>query len=77
MHAPAHNLYLLIETQHGVVLNRHGQGILARSLKYLLIHSHPSHPLILHLPILSFLAQSQIKELINFLRSIQSIEPPS
>jgi hypothetical protein len=77
MHVLVHNQYLLIETQHDVVLNRHGRGIPAWSLKYLLIHSHPSHPLILHLPTLSFLLQSQIKELINFLTPIQSIEPPS
>jgi hypothetical protein len=32
---------------------------------------------ILHLPTLSFLAQSQIKVLINFPTSIPSIEPPS
>jgi hypothetical protein len=37
-----------------------------RSPEYLLIHSHPSHPVILHLLTLSFLTQSQIKVLINF-----------
>jgi hypothetical protein len=57
---------LLIETQHDAVLNQHRRGLPPRSSEYLLIHSHPSHTLILHLQTFSFLTQSQIKELINF-----------
>jgi hypothetical protein len=42
-------------------LNRHGQGLPPWSPEYLLIHSHPSHPVILCLLTHSFLAQSQNK----------------
>jgi hypothetical protein len=57
---------LFHRAQHDAVLNQPGQGLPPRSPEYLLIHSHLSHLVILHLPTLSFLAQSQIKELINF-----------
>jgi hypothetical protein len=40
------------------VLNQHRLGLPPRSPEYLLIHSHPSHLVILHLQSLSFLDQS-------------------
>jgi hypothetical protein len=77
MHVLVDNQCMFIETQHYAALNRHGLGLPPRSPEYLLIHSNPSHLVILRLPTLSFLAQSQIKVLINFPTSIPSIEPPS
>jgi hypothetical protein len=53
--------------QHNAVLNRPRRGLALRGPEYLLIHSYPSHPVILHLQSFSFLAQSQIKVLINFI----------
>jgi hypothetical protein len=45
---------LFHRVQHDVVLNRHRRGLLPRSLGYLLIHSPPSHSVILHLQFFSF-----------------------
>jgi hypothetical protein len=53
MHVSVHNQYILIETQHDAVFNQHGWGLPLRSPEYLLIHSHSSHPVILHLLTLS------------------------
>jgi hypothetical protein len=38
---------LFHRAQHDVVLNQHRRGLPPRSLEYLLIHSQPSHPVIL------------------------------
>jgi hypothetical protein len=62
-----HNQCLFHKAQHNAVLNRHRRVLPPRSPDYLLIHSHPFHLVIRHLPTLSFLAQSQIKVLINFI----------
>jgi hypothetical protein len=71
-HVLVRNQNLLIETHHDAVLNRHRQGLPPRSPKYLIIHSQSSYPVILNLQSHSFLVQSQIKVLINFLKENQS-----
>jgi hypothetical protein len=60
--------------QHDVVLNQHRRGLPPRSFEYLLIHSHPSHPVILNLSTLSFLTQPQINVLINLLATLTNKE---
>jgi hypothetical protein len=41
--------------QHDAVLNQLGRGLPPRSPEYFLIHSHPFHLVILHLPTHNFL----------------------
>jgi hypothetical protein len=60
-----------------VVLSRHWRGLPPRSSESNIKPLSLFPSTILHLLTLSFLTQSQIKVLINFPKSIRSIEPPS